>query len=526
MLRIAACCMLCAVIVRVPVTARAAKVKVWDQHTPSHYEKAQFKQAVVSSDGVIRLGAAAEAVRRTWTPRTSGTWWRTSDGNLFAATGDEGKVYKVTADGKASVVYAERTEPGVLSRPRRRTAPSTPAPGRTARSSASMPPARRKVFCETGEAYVWSLAVDRRPGRSTPAPGRTAASSKISPEGKPACSTRRSRTHPLRGRGRRRHGLRRHGQGRSRLSHRSRKGKGFVLYQAAQAEVRTLKVTAGRGLRRHQCADRSGAAAAAAVAPAAATAAARSTPSAEAAAVGKASKDGEQETATVKKTAACRTATRTASAARPRPPRRQSSGENSVYRIGLDGTVREVFREKAMVLSLLRQGEPLLRRHRHGRPAVRGRRGDARDTARSPGWTTARSCACAAGKTAPSCSAPAIPANSTSCEDRYAAAGTVLSEVLDAKIVSKWGALRWEARHAGEDTRVSVAVRSGNIAEPDDTWSDWSAEQTDAEQGDHRRAAGPLPAIPRDAGHGQSGASRRPCAAWRCATRRPTRRRR
>ncbi len=57
----------------------------------------------------------------------------------------------------------------------------------------------------------------------------------------------------------------------------------------------------------------------------------------------------------------------------------------------------------------------------------------------------------------------------------------MLSEVLDAKIISKWGALRWEG-DTPEGTSVSVAVRSGNVAEPDDTWSDWSAEQTDAEQ--------------------------------------------
>ena len=49
------------------------------------------------------------------------------------------------------------------------------------------------------------------------------------------------------------------------------------------------------------------------------------------------------------------------------------------------------------------------------------------------------------GATARSSSAPATPASSTSCEDRYAAKGTVMSEVLDAKLVSKWGALRWQA---------------------------------------------------------------------------------
>ena len=61
-------------------------------------------------------------------------------------------------------------------------------------------------------------------------------------------------------------------------------------------------------------------------------------------------------------------------------------------------------------------------------------------------------------------------------EDRFAAKGTVLSEVLDTKLQSKWGAMTWKSTGHG----VSVAVRSGNVAEPDDTWSAWSAEQTDA----------------------------------------------
>jgi hypothetical protein len=65
-------------------------------------------------------------------------------------------------------------------------------------------------------------------------------------------------------------------------------------------------------------------------------------------------------------------------------------------------------------------------------------------------------------------------------QDRFEARGTVVSEVLDAKMLSKWGALRWEA-DTPAGTRVTVAVRSGNVSEPDETWSDWSAEQTDAE---------------------------------------------
>ncbi len=72
--------------------------------------------------------------------------------------------------------------------------------------------------------------------------------------------------------------------------------------------------------------------------------------------------------------------------------------------------------------------------------------------------------------------------------DWYATQGTVVSEVLDAKLLSKWGSLNWQSE-TPKGTRVTVAVRGGNVAEPDDTWSDWSEEQ--AEPG---KTPGTLPA--------------------------------
>ena len=70
------------------------------------YEKAQFQQAVVSSEGVIRLGRRL----RPFADLDASHVWdlvEVKDGMLFAAAGDEGKVYKIAADGKASVVYAD-----------------------------------------------------------------------------------------------------------------------------------------------------------------------------------------------------------------------------------------------------------------------------------------------------------------------------------------------------------------------------------------------------------------------------------
>jgi hypothetical protein len=40
-------------------------------------------------------------------------------------------------------------------------------------------------------------------------------------------------------------------------------------------------------------------------------------------------------------------------------PSQPGSGENSIFRIAADGTVREIFREKAMILCLARQDDRL-----------------------------------------------------------------------------------------------------------------------------------------------------------------------
>jgi len=56
--------------------------------------------------------------------------------------------------------------------------------------------------------------------------------------------------------------------------------------------------------------------------------------------------------------------------------------------------------------------------------------------------------------------------------------GTFTSEALDAKQIARWGTLRVSTRVDG-GTKLTVATRSGNVAEPDaSTWSSWSKEQS------------------------------------------------
>jgi hypothetical protein len=253
------------------------------------------------------------------------------------------------------------------------------------------------------------------------------------------------------------------------------------LYQAAQSEIRALKVTAdaiyvgtSSPTRRRGGSSSSGSSGGGS----SLTAIDKDTP-ATPAAVKKpvASGDGLSIDKSGSSPSDGRESSKGSGAPAPSTP---STGENSVYRIGFDGSVREVFREKAMILSLLCKGD-----HFFVGTGMDGQLFEVDEKARE------RSEIARLDHGQILCLYPRAdgsivlgtgdPGKLYVLQDKFAAKGTLTSEVLDAKLISKWGSLRWQA-DTPEGTSVSIAVRSGNVAEPDDTWSDWSAEQTQAEQ--------------------------------------------
>jgi hypothetical protein len=254
------------------------------------------------------------------------------------------------------------------------------------------------------------------------------------------------------------------------------KGKGFVLFSAPQAEIRTLLVTADAVYAGTSAPTRRRTPSVSGSTPSGSSSSSTSilsTGKPEATKIAEGSAAGPTSPMETKD----KESTKPTPAPAPSPP---GSGENSIFRITADGTAREIFREKAMILCMARHndrlfvgtgmdgqlfeineatkersevsrldnGQILCIRKRHDGAMVLGT-GD--------------------------------PGKLYVLHEKYVAKGTVTSDVLDAKIISKWGTLRWKA-DAPAGTSVSVAVRSGNVAEPDDTWSDWSAEQTDPRQ--------------------------------------------
>jgi len=468
------------VILCLPALVHAAKVKVWHHHSPGDYEKAHLKQTVLSNEGAIRLSrqlkplAALEA-RHVWDVVED----RAS--NLLVATGDEGKIYRVAPDGKTTVAFSS-SDSQVLCLAQAADGTVYAGTGPSGQVVRLAVDGAASVLYKTPESYVWSLAMAHDGKTIYAGTGPKGKIYEIAADGKARVFYTTRQEHIL--------ALATDAQGflyagtdKNGVVYRiDAAGKGFVLCTTPQAEVRSLVVTpdgvyAGTSSptrRRGVSSGSEGNSRLSLASPGSAGAFSASSNGDEKV---KGKGEGVATASSPSASAASDSSDRASPASAPSAP---ASGENSLYRIAPDGTVREVFREKAMVLSVLRHGGRIyigtgmegqlfevdeaskerseIARLDHGQIHCLLRRQDG---------------AIVLGT--------GDPGKLYVLEEKYAPSGTVLSEALDAKLISKWGSLRWQAA-APSGTSVTVSVRSGNTPEPDETWSNWSAEQTDAAQ--------------------------------------------
>jgi hypothetical protein len=470
-----------AVILSLPPLAHAAKVKVWHHSTPSSYDKAQLKGAVVSSEGALHLSrqlkplASLEATH-VWDVIEDGA------GNLIVATGDEGQVFKVTPDGKASVLYtADDSQVLCLARAADGAIYAGTGPnGQVVRIEAD---GKAKVVYRGEGLYVWSLAIDAKGQNVYAGTGPKGAVYRIGPDGKAGVFYQTKQEHILCV-ALAADGTLYAGSDKSGLVYKiDAKGKGFVVFSAPQSEVRSLLVTAQAvyaGTSSPTMRRRPGSGSSAGLGGSSSLSgggsSATSSPGdkpdkakvkvSEGASTGGASSSESKDSERV-----------VASAPAPSSP---SSGENSVFRIAPDGTVREVFRERALVLSLHKHGD-----HLYVGTGMDGQLFEIDEATRERSEIArldhGQVLSLCRRKDGSMVVGTGDPGKLYVLQEKYVSKGTVTSEVLDAKLISKWGALRWQA-DTPAGTKVTVAVRSGNVAEPDETWSDWSAEQTDPRQ--------------------------------------------
>jgi sugar lactone lactonase YvrE len=74
--------------------------------------------------------------------------------------------------------------------------------------------------------------------------------------------------------------------------------------------------------------------------------------------------------------------------------------------------------------------------------------------------------------------ATANPGNIYELAEDHSAKGTYYSDIKDTQTLSQWGHLSWKA-NLPKGTTLSLSVRSGNTKNPDETWSAWQSAGTD-----------------------------------------------
>ncbi|MFO0968989.1 MAG: hypothetical protein U0793_25840 [Gemmataceae bacterium] len=452
--------------------ADAGKVKLWQNHARSDYDKAKLKHAVVSSEGVVRLSRQLKpfadiAAEHVWDMVEDGK------GNLYLATGDAGKVFKVTAEGKGSVLYKAK-DGQVLCLHLAADGTLFAGTGPSGQVIAIDGAGKGRVVAKDLGNYVWSLAAlktgelfagtgpEGRIYRINDGKGVKAEDFYKTKQDHVLCVAAGPEGKYLYA-----------GTDKQGVVYRINveTGKGFVLYQAPQAEVRSLLVTkdfiyAGTSAPTKKSSGGAG----------------PRPPSGEGPGAGSSGSDGVSTSPSEPTKVAAppddddvgskRSGAGTGKGASSSPFPSLGGGENSVYRIATDGTVREIFRDKTLMLSLLAEGNRLLvgtgmngqifeidERTRERSEIARLDHGQVHCLLRRKDGSILLG--------------TGDPGKLYVLEDRFADKGTVVSEVLDAKIVSKWGALSWTGA-TPKGTTLTVATRSGNVAEPDDTWSEWS----------------------------------------------------
>jgi hypothetical protein len=459
------------VLILLATPATAAKVKTWTAHAPADYDKAQLRQAVVSSEGAVRLARQLKPIAGI---DAAHVWDVVEDvaGNMFVATGDDGKVYKVTPEGDVSVAYSGPdsqvlclclTGDGAVYA-------GTGPGGRIVRIAAD---GTAHVVSATPESYVWALALAADGRALFAGTGPHGRVYKVTPDDKAVVHFQARQEHIL-SLARGDNDVLFAGTDKDGLVYRiDARATARVVFQAAQPEVRALVVadgavyagTAAAARKRSGGSTNSDGSTASAADP---------EPSPIVQVAARRTMDDANPMATTASLSKGRDSDRGHAVPAPSVP---TAGENSVYRIAPDGAFRELYRDKKLVLGLHRSADRVL--------VATGLDGqlievnevnrERTELARLDHGQVHRLLHRRDGSLVV---ATGDPGKLYTLSSGYTASGTILSEVLDAKLVSHWGAMSWHA-DVPAGTRLTVAVRSGPVADPDDTWSDWSAEQTD-----------------------------------------------
>ena len=456
-----------AVLVAAVVAARpeASSPKFFQAATQADFLKGDVKNLSIDNRGQLTLGPAAELVYETAAPFL---WSVVSgnDGSIFVGTGNEGRVFRVDAQGKGTPFFdaAELEVHALAPAPDGGLYVGTSPDGKVYKVDRNGVAA---TFFEPGEKYIWAFALDAR-GNLYAATGEKGNIYKIAPDGKGARFYQAKATHATALAFDKNGNLLVGTESPGRVLRVDTEGKAFVLLDSPFQEIRTLRLDDKGLLYVAAVSGRAGGGA-----PSRPSEQVPDRPAAEPSGPPVATVTAEVTSVTVVDTSGS-PASSTPSRSEGRSPR------GAIYRIAPDGLWDQIWES--------REDSPYdLTFDPEGRLVVgTGSKGKIYRLEGDPLQPTLLVGAGAQQVTAfykdPKDSrrlyfATANPGKLFRLSSTRATEGTYESEPRDAQTVATWGAISWRGTTPA-DGRVQISTRSGNTETPDDTWSAWSAPYT------------------------------------------------
>lgn len=449
------------------------KLETWRQETSSAFTKGHRERVVISESGRVRLGQSLTPAGKLDAARV----WdlaRKADGTLFAATGDAGKVFRREAKDDAaweSVYDSHDSQALALAvLPDGRVLVGTGPTGQLVDITDPKHPVTTPRL-DPEVKYLWDLAADAK-GNLYAATGPTGQLWKVAPDGKRTLLFDSKHSHLLCVAVGPDGSVYAGSDGEGLIYRVAPDGKASVVYDAPQNEVRTLVFAPDGTLYAGTAAESGGGSGSGRGSSLFTPGGLTTSPS---------SRGPMRADAAPEPPKAAPPASKSASppppgggSAAPRPP---SAGDNAVYRITPDGVPREVFRARVLIYGLAWQHDRLV--------VGTGPEGQLYEV-REPDQETAPIARLDNGQVLCLLSEPGggllagtgDPGTVVRLNSGYVARGTLVSDVLDTKLISRFGALTWKGDQPS-GTSIAVQVRTGNVGEPDATWSAWSPEQTD-----------------------------------------------
>jgi WD40 repeat protein len=452
----------CAFVCVLTIALTGATPTFWTVSSQADFLKGDVEDLSIDSDGRMFLGPAASVLGETSAPFL----WSivaAPDGSLWAGSGNEGKVLKVSKDGRVTTFFdaAELEVHAIAPAPQGGLYVATSPDGKIYSVAAD---GTSKTLFDPEDKYIWALASDPA-GTLFAATGDKGVIYKITADGKGSRFYKTSSTNVVSLAVTKSGDLIAGTESPGRVFRIDATGKAFVLLDSPYREIHAIRIGPDGTIY----------AAAVSATPPSGGSDRPSEPSPADAGRSVVPSVSTEITSMTLVEGAISSSSPPASSRAPRRPAR-----GAIYRIKSDGLWDPIWEtgEDAPYDVVVEDGGSLL--------VGTGTEGKIFRLTGNPARPTLLARATARQVTAllrePSgriVGATSNPGKVFTLSPSPAKRGTYESDVRDAGTVASWGAIRW--RFTGRPGQVQIVTRSGNTATPDETWSAWSQPHTTAE---------------------------------------------